>query len=402
MTPQLEAARAYTGRGWCVVPMLMGEKRPAVRWKRYQREPPSPQTIYRWFRDTDYGVGVIFGEVSGGLASRDFDDAESYQRWTEEQPALAATLPTVATRRGFHVYCRLWPESVEEARRRLGRRVDGRGAIDLGNGELRAGTGCYSVLPPSTHPSGFLYGWSIPLIDSELPTIDACEAGFFESAAEVDHRCYTEHTEDTENTSKGKEREGESAGGRIAFAPVVELSVEEAILSSLPTGPGQRHRQVFEFARRLKAVPSLADQPGKLLRKYVEEWHRRAFSAISTKPFEETWIDFLKAWENVRCPYGDGILTTAFEKACRDGLPELTNDYDQPEVLLLAGLCRELQRGAGDRPFFLSCRDAGRLLGVTHTRANRWLFLLAQDEVIEEVEKGTNDGRLASRYRYRG
>lgn len=401
MRTELEAARAYADRGWCVVPMLMGEKRPAVRWKRYQRDPPSPQTVYRWFRETGNGVGVIFGHVSGDLASRDFDDAQGYQRWATERPALAATLPTVATRRGFHVYCRLWPESVEEARRRLGKRIHGRGAIDLGDGELRAGTGCYSVLPPSTHPSGHVYGWSIPLTAGDLPTLDACDAGFFDRAAEVHHRGNTEHPEDTENTSKGEESEGEKASDRNGFATVVVLSVEEAILGSLPTGPGQRHRQVFEFARRLKSVPSLAHQPGKSLRNYVEAWHRRAYSAIGTKPFEETWIDFLKSWDNVRTPYGDGILSTAFEKACRDGLPELTTDYDQPEVLLLAGLCRELQRAAGDRPFYLSCRDAGRLLGVTHVQASRWLFLLVADDVLEEVEKGDVRTRRASQYRYR-
>jgi hypothetical protein len=257
------------------------------------------------------------------------------------------------------------------------------------------------VLPPSTHPSGQVYGWSVPLPAGDLPTLDACDAGFFDPAAEFHHSCNTEHTEDTENTSKGSESKRANASYVGNFAPV-EFTVEEAILGSLPTGPGQRHRQVFEFARRLKAVPSLANQPGRSLRKYVEEWHRRAFSAIGTKPFEETWIDFLRAWGNVRCPYGDGILTTAFEKACRDGVPELTNDYDQPEVLLLAGLCRELQRGAGDRPFFLSCRDAGRLLGVTHVQASRWLFLLVADSVLEEVEKGDVRNRRASQYRYRG
>jgi hypothetical protein len=33
---------------------------------------------------------------------------------------------------------------------------------------------------------------------------------------------------------------------------------------------------------------------------------------------------------------------------------------------------------------------------------NRWLFLLAHDGVVEEVEKGDRANRRASRYRYRG
>ncbi|TWT42659.1 bifunctional DNA primase/polymerase [Botrimarina hoheduenensis] len=411
MKRELEEARAYVERGWSIIPMRMTEKKPCYRWKRYQRNPASPATLYRWFHATDNGVGVIFGQVSGGLASRDFDDARAYHRWAEAQPALAATLPTVATRRGFHVYANAWPESVEEARRRLRGRPEGTGAIALGDGELRAGVGCYSVLPPSTHPSGHVYGWAVPLPEGELPWIDICEAGFFaapavEAAVEVDrfHGCHTGDTVDTVDTSNRGEGEGREKydSEQRDFTIYVELTVEEAIAGSLPTDGGQRHRQVFEFARRLKAVPDLAELPGRELRQYVQEWHRRAYRAINTKPFEETWIDFLKAWQNVRTPYGGGVLSTAFARACRAGLPEVAQHYEQSEVQLLAGLCRELQRGAGDQPFYLSCRNAGRLLGVDHKQANRWLYLLVADGLLVEVEKGNVKTRKASQYRWRG
>ena len=65
-------------------------------------------------------------------------------------------------------------------------------------------------------------------------------------------------------------------------------------------------------------------------------------------------------------------------------------------------LCRELQQVSGDKPFFLACRSAGKLLGVDHTMAWRWLFLLAHAGIVEEVEKGNHARRRASRYRYRG
>ncbi|QDT69058.1 hypothetical protein MalM25_19850 [Planctomycetes bacterium MalM25] len=405
MVDHLDAARGYIDRGWSILPMRMAEKRPVVRWKRYQRKVASDATIYRWFRRTDYGVGVIFGRVSGGLASRDFDDADAYHRWAEQRPALASTLPTVATRRGFHVYCRAWPESVQEARRRLGSH-GAKGAIHLRDGELRAGVGCYSVLPPSTHPSGHVYGWSVPLPDGDLPTIDLCDVGFFEAQdAPTDGRFHprnTVHTEYTVNTSNRVEEKEVALGARSTpgIAPSLALTVERAIEDSLPTRPGQRHKLVFELARRLKAVPSLADRPSRDLRSYVEAWHRRAVPIIGTKPFEETWIDFLKAWENVRHPYGEGVLTVAFGRACSAGVPALADDYEQSEILLLAGLCRELQRIAGDGPFFLSCRDAGQLLGVSHVQAARWLFLLESDGVLELVAKGDMKTRRASEFRY--
>ena len=74
--------------------------------------------------------------------------------------------------------------------------------------------------------------------------------------------------------------------------------------------------------------------------------------------------------------------------------------YGVPGTLLVA-VCRELQRASGDKPFFLACRTTGRLLGVDHTTAWRWLFLLTHKGIIEEVEKGDRAKRRASRYRYR-
>ena len=39
-------------------------------------------------------------------------------------------------------------------------------------------------------------------------------------------------------------------------------------------------------------------------------------------------------------------------------------------------------------------------MDVDYTTANRWLFLLAHDKVIDEVEKGSRAKHRASRYRY--
>ena len=61
---------------------------------------------------SEHGIGVVFGAVSGGLASRDFDTLDSYQSWAAEHRELAETLPTVETRRGRHVYALAAPGSL--------------------------------------------------------------------------------------------------------------------------------------------------------------------------------------------------------------------------------------------------------------------------------------------------
>jgi len=93
-------------------------------------------------------------------------------------------------------------------------------------------------------------------------------------------------------------------------------------------------------------------------------------------------------------------MAETFMKAASSPLPEVAEQYEQADLKLLVALCRELQRGAGEHPFYLSCRTAGGLLEVTAMTAYRWLFLLVSDGVLREVEKGGPKTRKATRFRY--
>ncbi len=157
----LDAALAYAARGWSVIPVLAGLKRPAIRWKIFQTLRAGEAELTRWFgRDRGWQVGVVSGRVSGDLVVRDFDELEAYRRWAQAHPELAAALPTTATPRGRHVFFR-----AADLRFR-----------GLPDGEYR-GTGHYTLLPPSRHPNGPSYKWLIDLPAGELPLIDPIEAG---------------------------------------------------------------------------------------------------------------------------------------------------------------------------------------------------------------------------------
>jgi len=76
-------------------------------------------------------------------------------------------------------------------------------------------------------------------------------------------------------------------------------------------------------------------------------------------------------------------------------MPWATN----PDLLLLATVCRELQAFHGANPFFISYRTVQRIFGhETHDKAARWMRSLCVMKVIKETEKGK--GLNASRYRY--
>ena len=101
----LAAALEYHRRGWSIIPIKTGTKKPSLKtWKQYQSTRPTEAQVRKWFVKGQHGIGIICGAVSGSLTVIDFDEAELYQRWKADHPDLAAALPTVQTGRGFHVY----------------------------------------------------------------------------------------------------------------------------------------------------------------------------------------------------------------------------------------------------------------------------------------------------------
>lgn len=150
-----DAALKYSARGWSIIPIrhrTESGKEPGCKWKAYQKKRPSEKTLRRWFsRGNLDGLAVICGTVSDDLVCRDFDDESAYRKWSGEHPKLAASLPTVRTGRGFHVYFRSHELGIKKQ----------------GDGELR-GAG-YCLLPPSRHPSGTVYEWVVELRDEPPP-----------------------------------------------------------------------------------------------------------------------------------------------------------------------------------------------------------------------------------------
>lgn len=301
------------------------------------------------------------GRPSGGLAVRDFDDAEAYHTWAALHPEDAACLPTVRTGRGFHLYGRLAEE-----------KYDGK----FGDGELRADQGHYCLLPPSLHPSGIFYRWLVPLppIRLALPLLPS---------SLTQHHTQVAHATQRHALQIGTGHVAEEWPGEVMAA------VEAAISATLPTGYGQRTRKLFHFARYLRAIPELASLPCARLRVFVQAWWERALPHIKTKDFETTWIDFAISWRNVRYPAGQGGRQAAAAAAAAPPLPAAAVAYARQEVRQLVALCRQLQLLRGDQPFFLGCRDAAEAIGCDDPgTAWRWLKMLVADGLLVEVERG--------------
>lgn len=86
----LDAALSASAAGLCIIPCRNdGTKAPFGEWKQYQSERPDESQLVAWFSGRYYGMGVVCGEVSGGLQMVEIEGAFRF-RYSEVRDRLNA------------------------------------------------------------------------------------------------------------------------------------------------------------------------------------------------------------------------------------------------------------------------------------------------------------------------
>lgn len=136
----------YAELGWSIIPISPRDKKPLVKWQKYQTTRASAKQLQDWAkRWPSASIAVVTGKLSGVFVI-DQDSAEGQ--------AFASALPetaTVQTQKGRHYYFKM-PEGGKVP----GVKVRFSPGLDL------RGEGGYAILPPSVHPDGHWYAWDIP------------------------------------------------------------------------------------------------------------------------------------------------------------------------------------------------------------------------------------------------
>lgn len=146
------AAADYLARGWAVVPIAAGGKRPLVRWQVFQDRLPTTDEIGDWFRRwPDAGVGIVTGAVSN-LVVLDIDPRhegdDSLAALEREHGRLPNTVEAITGGGGRHIYF-TYPGGALRNRTALAPGMD-----------IRADGGLV-IAPPSLHASGRRYEWEV-------------------------------------------------------------------------------------------------------------------------------------------------------------------------------------------------------------------------------------------------
>lgn len=364
-TELYQAACRFREWGLSVFP-VDGTKVATVRWAKRQNRRPTERKVRRDFhyahpsKGPACGIAVVHGSVSRGLACRDFDIADAYHDWAASHPTLAASLPTVATRRGFHVWFRTRKEAFHT----------------LPDGELRADCRHYSVLPPSVRTdAAFVYRWhrNEPTSYRSFPIIDPVRSGLVQhtNANASVPCCVCPPTPPLSDIIVIPVDDNVDRVSHDSFS-ALSVPVQNAIRLTIPGRVGERNRCVFHFARRLKAI-----NPGCGADDWadaVRAWWSMALPTIGTKEFAATWADFVRAWADCRPFVGsDSVLLMAKEAAAgvsgSDG-----------KVLTV---CRVMGGGSDDGRFMLSSTLAADLAGLSQKTAyNTLMRLVSRGELL--------------------
>ena len=155
MTALGEAAIALAAKGMRVFPCIERSKEPAVSGG-FKRATTDQNIVAGWWRTREFNIGIATGAGSGlWVVDIDGDDGEQTMRKLES--AYGTLPPTIEaiTGRGRHLYFR-WSTGDEVRNTQDNPVMPG---IDV------RGEGGYVLAPPSIHPSGCAYAWSVDSAD---------------------------------------------------------------------------------------------------------------------------------------------------------------------------------------------------------------------------------------------
>jgi len=143
----LSVALKYMDRGYSVIPIIPGQKKPMIKWTPFQKEKSTrTQIISWWSQKPDANIGIVTGPVSD-LFVVDIDSQEGHDNLNQYGFDSIITPTCHTPRGGQHLYFK-FPDDFN---------------LTIGAGIIPGtdfrGEGGYVVAPPSQNGNGRSYSW---------------------------------------------------------------------------------------------------------------------------------------------------------------------------------------------------------------------------------------------------
>lgn len=171
------AAVDYINRGFAIIPLVPGEKVPAIQGGLTNWSDNPQDAISYWSIRPRANIAIVCGEPSGNLVAIDLDchggpdGRETLREWEAEHGELPETVSVITGSGGKHLLYRVNRSFRKFENPQIG--VD-----------IRA-EGSYVVAPPSIHPNGEAYEWSVSPDDMDVAEANDLVYQFIEFARPV-------------------------------------------------------------------------------------------------------------------------------------------------------------------------------------------------------------------------
>jgi len=208
-------------------------------------------------------------------------------------------------------------------------------------------------------------------------------------------------SETQSSTGNGDSQDTQDSDEKPRLFVCVGTLQEAAQIALDDKSPGD---PVFKFARAVRAFELTMDfrLPAKELPVAFGVWWTLAKPTLPPDTDrDECFILFEDAYHRARTPLGANVIRNAIARLATTGPPPEAEKFDSPKIKRLVHFCHELQLLCGNSPFFLSVRDAARVIDCPkYETASAFLRGLVRGGVLEPVEWGKPGGHRASRFRY--
>jgi hypothetical protein len=155
-------------------PLSKKSKKPLSAWSIHQTRRPTEEEIKEW-QDKNLlnQLAIVCGEVSG-LIVLDVDDPETFEPWLKKSKHQLPPTPQVKTSgEKYHCYFRHPGGKVKNSVKKIP------------GADIKADGG-YVVAPPSIHPNGSKYEWTISLEDCGLAEVPGWMTEYLEVEASTE------------------------------------------------------------------------------------------------------------------------------------------------------------------------------------------------------------------------
>lgn len=308
-------------------------------------------------------IGVALGKVSNNLIAVDIDDDKLVRPFITANPFLKGTLQTRGARgRVFWLQMEgRYPGKTHMLKTSSGE--------DCGEFRSNGGQSIIHGTHPAGHPYTVVNGAKVRLVDFAdivWPPEIANPPSLKPELPELNGVSPTEETEDPEEPEETKDTQESEEVSQWLFSV---HSVEDVLRFSTPTSVHQNYRCALILARGVKALEIQAGK--KFTPTEHSEIHARwlklaAIYLRQGQSAEVYFMEYVDAYRLAKFPLGSIVIRKALEAARENPLPDSALPWTKdPDVRLVAALCRELQMQSKKEPFFSPAEPSKRSSGIS-------------------------------------